>query len=90
MEDVLPSLYANCGTEMRVLHSCVKELKPSLVAVNSLIETGLDANNEKDLIVVSSSICTAHNRQLNLNGRSFIINVHLDVDKVFFYWLLNY
>ena len=64
-------------------HSLVKKSKASLICVTSLIETDLNTENEKDLIVISSKILTADPKLvLELSGRAFVINVCINVDEV--------
>lgn len=64
-----------------IIHSFAKQKKPSMVLVNSLIESSMNDSNE--LFMVSSSIQTTQpHRMLQLAGRAYVINAKVDIDEV--------
>ena len=63
----------------KILHSFIKQPKESLFCANSVIEAGLDLSNDKELVVISS---TVHGKNLELAGRACLINTVLPLDEV--------
>jgi len=93
VEQILGNVHhASIMQPAKVLHSFAKYPKASLICANSTIETNIDLENQKDLIIISSSIKSAGNQRLNLRGKAFIISAQLNIDEVihfFFFYLYN-
>lgn len=75
--------YAGFAKDSKVLHSFVKQPNALLIALNSLIESQLNPEEGKHLVSLTSSIQTASNRELHMEGKAFILGAQLNIDKVF-------